>query len=70
MCISKSRGKSAPRWSCEELVGTSFPEDQYYVHCSLKKDIAWYNEIYPNDPKTNHDFKNDPQQNGWPSLTG
>ena len=36
----------------------------------LKKDIAGYNKIYPNDPKTNHDFENDPQQNGWPSHTG
>ena len=36
----------------------------------LKKDIAGYNKFYPNDPKTNHDFENDPQQNGWPSHTG
>ena len=27
---------------------------------SQKDNIAWYNEIYPNDPKTSHDFENDP----------
>ena len=36
----------------------------------LKKDIAWYNEIYQNNPKINQDFENDPQQNYWPSPTG
>ena len=70
MCISKSRGKSAPRWSCEEFVEASFLNISSTYIALLKKDIAWYNKIYPNDPKTNHDFENDPQQNGWPSPTG
>ena len=51
---------------CEELVKLAFLNISSTYIALLKKDIAWYNEIYQNNPKTNQDFQNDPQQNYWP----
>ena len=70
MCIRVEGKVHRDGTDCEELVKLAFLNISSTHIALLKKDIAWYNEIYQNNPKTNHDFENDPQQNGWPSPTG
>ena len=60
MCIRVEGKVHRDGTDCEELVKLAFLNIRSTYIALLKKDIAWYNEIYPNDPKTNHDFENDP----------